>query len=254
MKKKFDQYAVKDGLSISFRDEQITLENISEDSYVYRRKHKDETISKTIFSSKKGEVKLAIYPVRPIQMPRQLAHNIMVKLNPPITLPPNSHVTHHLTMPIEIGVFTISKKSNYMIDAFSLSFPKYVLYGQPNMGYICRLHNSIMSSKEKTMQYEEAAVIMKFQNKSPNWTTVNKIVMDAYMVDLYLDGDTVYLEDSNLVIEDDDVASLFLNNKPPLRGLKEVPVAAETVKKFRIDILERTGFGVAGKFIMEHGY
>jgi hypothetical protein len=141
-----------------------------------------------------------------------------------------------------------------MIDAFSLSFPKYVLYGQPNMGYICRLHNSIMSSKEKTMQYEEAVVIMKFQNKSPNWTTVNKIVMDAYLVDLYLDGDTVYLEDSNLVIEDDDVASLFLNNKPPLRGLKEVPVAAETVKKFRLGILERTGFGVEGKFIMEHGH
>ena len=96
--------------------------------------------------------------------------------------------------------------------------------------------------------------MMKFQNKSPNWVTINKIVMDAYEVDLYLDGDAVYLEDSNLVIGEDDVASLFLNNKSPLRGLKEVPVAAETVKKFRRGILERTGFGVTGKFIMEHGY
>ena len=254
MKKKFGQYAIKDGLSVSFKDEQITLENIRGDSYIYRRKHMDETTSETIFSSKKGEVKIAIYPVRPIQMPRQLAHNIMVKLDPPVALPPNSHITHHLTMPIEIGVFTISKKSNYMVDAFSLSFPKYTLYGQPNMGYICRLHHSSISSEEKTMQYEEATIMMKFQNKSPNWVTINKIVMDAYEVDLYLDGDTVYLEDSNLVIGEDDVASLFLNNKSPLRGLKEVPVAAETVKKFRRDILERTGFGVTGKFIMEHGY
>ena len=78
--------------------------------------------------------------------------------------------------------------------------------------------------------------------------------MDAYMVDLYLSGDTVYLEDSNLLIEDGTIASLFLNNKPPLHGLKEVPMAAESVKKFRLGFLERGGFGVEGKFVMEHGY
>jgi hypothetical protein len=127
LKKKFGQYTIKDGLSISFKDEQITLENISGDSYIYRRKHMGKTTSKTIFSSKKGEIKIAIYPVRPIQMPRQLAHNIMIKLDPPVALPPNSHITHHLTMPIEIGVFTISKKNNYMVDAFSVSFPRYTL-------------------------------------------------------------------------------------------------------------------------------
>ena len=252
--KKFGSYAIEDGFSIQFRKNKISLTKTGEDSYIYRRDHEGESASKTVFSSKKGKVKLAIYPVRPIQMPRRLAHNIMVKLESPIALPPKSSVTHHLTMPIEIGVFTISKKSNYMIDAFSLSFPKYGLYGTPDMGYICRLHNSTISSEEEAVQYEEAEIIMKFQNKSANWATIHKIVMDAYMVDLYLSGDTVYLEASNLVIEDGDVASLFLNNKPPLQGLEEVPVAAESVKKFRLGFLDRTGFGVEGKFIMEHGY
>ncbi|MDP6640834.1 MAG: DUF432 domain-containing protein [Nitrososphaerales archaeon] len=252
--KKFGLYTIEDGFTIKFRNEQISLKKTGDDSYTYRRDHKGETSSKTVFSSRKGKVKLAIYPVRPIQMPRQLAHNIMVNLESPIALPPKSSVTHHLTMPIEIGVFTISKNSNYMIDAFSLSFPKYGLYGKPNMGYICRLHNSIISSEEKAVPYEEAGIIMKFQNKSADWVTVHKIVMDAYMVDLYLSGDTVYLEDSNLLIEDGTVASLFLNNKPPLHGLKEVPMAAESVKKFRLGFLERGGFGVEGKFVMEHGY
>ena len=251
---KYGRYTIEDGFTIKFRDDQISLKKIGEDSYVYRRDHKGKKSSKTVFSSRKGKVKLAIYPVRPIQIPRQLAHNIMVKLDSPIAIPPTSSCTYHLTMPIEIGVFTISKKRNYMIDAFSLSFPKYGLYGNPDLGYICRLHTSIISSEEKAVKYEEADIIMKFQNKSSTWATVNRIVMDAYMVDLYLSGDTVYLEDSNLVIEDGDVASLFLNNKPPLQGLKEVPVAAESVKKFRLGFLGRKGFGVEGKFIMEHGY
>lgn len=251
---KFGKYILKDGLTVKFKDEQFIFKKNGKDSYLYQRKQKNKIVASTIFSSEKDQVDVAIYPIRPIQMPKQIAHNIMIKLDPPIAIHPNSKVIHYLTMPIEIGIFTICKKSNYMIDAFSLSFPKYGLYGNPDLGYICRLHNSFISSEAKSKKYEEAIIIMKFENKNQNWVTVNKIVMDAYMVDLYIKDDVVYLEDSEMVIGIDNVASLFLNNKSPLRGLKEVPVAAETVKKFRRGILERTGFGVKGKFIMEYGY
>ncbi len=123
---KFGAYAVKEGLLVEFKDEKITLEKTGEDSYLYRREHSGETAAERLFSSDGGKVKLVIYPIRPIQMPQQLAHNIMIKLDLPVSIPPGSQVTHHLTMPIEIGVFTSSSKTNnYMIDAFSLSRPKY---------------------------------------------------------------------------------------------------------------------------------
>ncbi len=254
MAQKFGLYSVEDGLDVEFKDEQITLEKTGEDSYLYRRQHGGEAAAERLFSSDGGKVKLAIYPIRPIQMPQQLAHHIMIKLDPPVALSPGSQVTHHLTMPIEIGVFTTSSNtSNYMIDAFSLSRPKYALYGNPDSGYICRLHKSGLTQKDKSVTYEEAVVIMKFENSLQTWTTVTKIVMDAYMVDLYLKGDTVYLEDSNMIIAKDGNVSVYLNNKPPLPHLEEVPMAAETVKKFRLSVLQRTGFGVAGRFIMEQG-
>lgn len=252
---KFGLHAVKDGLAIKFREEKLTLEKAGGDSYLYRREHEGETAAERLFSSDGGNVQLAVYPVRPIQVPQQLAHHIMIKLNPPVSIPPGSQVTHNLTMPIEIGVFTTSSEtSNYLIDAFSLSSPKYALYGLPESGYICRLHKSGLNQKADSIKHEEATIIMRFENNLQDWVTVSKIVMDAYMVDLYLKGDTVYLEDSNIVVEDENTASVYLNNNPPLPGLEEVPMAAETVKKFRLSILERTGFGVAGKFTMEYGY
>ena len=252
---KFGKFDVDDGLKFKFRKDKLTLEKAEGDSYLYERVHEGESVAKTLFSSGGGKVQLAVYPVRPIQVPKQLSHNIMVKPEPTISIPPGSHVIHHLTMPIEIGVFVANDKDhNYMIDAFSLSFPKYLLYGTPDSGYICRLHKSGIFSKPTAKPYEEAVIIMRFENKTTQWVTISKVVMDAYLVDLYLKGDTVYLEQSGMVIEAGNVASVFLKNKPPLSGLYEVPMVAEMVRKFRLNILARTGFGVAGKFIMEHGY
>ena len=251
---KFSRYTLKDGLTIEFKDEIISLKDNEDDSFLYQRSNNNKVITSTMFSSKKGKVDLAVVPIRSIQMPEQLSRHIMVKLNSPLVIAPNSKVIHYLTMPIEVGVFTITKNISYLIDAFSLSLPKYALYGSTDLGYICRFHASSISPVMNAKQYEEAVVIMKFKNNTINWVTISKIVMDAYLVDLYIKDDIVYLEDCEMSIDDGDVASVFLNNKPPLDDLEEVPFATETVKKFRIDLLERSGFGVRGKSFMEYGY
>ncbi len=254
MVRKFGQFKVKEGLVAQFLGEKLTLAKDGEESYLYCREHEGEKVADRIFSSNGGNVELAIYPIRPIMIPQQFAHHILIKLDPPITIAPNSDITHRLTMPIEIGVFTSNEVQNYLIDVFSLNAPKYALYGLPESGYICRLHTSHISTSDKAKQYETATVIMRFENHTQDWATISKIVMDAYMIDFYLKGDNVYLEDSNMVVENGAIASLYLNNKPPMPGLTEVPMATETVTKFRLSILERTGFGVTGKFVMEQGY
>lgn len=139
------------------------------------------------------------------------------------------------------------------MDAFSLTPPKYALYGPPETGYICRYHKSTVTPTGGAAEYEEAIAITRFENNLQDWITVNKIVMDAYMVDLYLKDDTPYLEDASMMIESENTANIYLHNKPPLPNLKEVPLVSETVKKFRRSIFERPTLG-AEKFVMEHGY
>jgi hypothetical protein len=251
----YGKYPLEKRMEFVFKEEKVIVEKSYGDTYLYQREKEGRIRSTQNFSSKKGKVNLAIYPVRPIQVPQLLAHNIMIKLDPSLSLPPGSREKHFLTMPIEIGVFVTGGKNDYyMIDVFSLIRPKFALYGQPDRGYICNIHKSGINSKESDIPFESGVVIMRFKNLSNQWVTINKIVMDAYMMDYYLKGDSVYLEDSSMVIDKDGVSSILLNNKSPLPNLKEVPMASETVKNFRLGLLTRKGFGISGKFIMEHGY
>lgn len=254
---------MKDGLEIELRSEKMSLKNMGGDNFRYRREHNGEVVAERLFTNKDGSVRLALWPTRPINTPQPLGHHVMLRLNPAISLPPRSEDTHHLTMPIEIGIFTVSKgisndnggsiNINYMIDTFSLTRQRYALYGVPEAGYICRMHDTVPDRVAKPVPYEEAAVIMRFENSLDDWVTVTKLVLDAHMVDLYAKEDTVYLEDSNAVIEEGKLADVFLNNKAPLPGLTEVPMA-ENTKKIRLSLLSRTGLGDTCKFTMEYGY
>jgi len=256
---RFGTYEVRDGLEIELRDEKISLKNVGEDHFRYRRERNGEIVAERLFTNKDASVRLALWPSRPINTPQPLGHHIMLRLNPTISLPPKSQATHHLTMPIEIGVFTVSKEgngnggNNYMIDTFSLTRQRYALYGTPDTGYICRLHDTVPNRAAKPIPYEEAAVIMRFENPLDDWVTITRIVLEANMVDLYAKEDTVYLEDSDVMVEDGKVANVFLNNEPPLPGLLEVPMP-ENTKKIRLSLLERTGLGGACRFTMEYGY
>lgn len=248
-----------DGLEIELRDEKMSLKNVGGDNFRYRREHNGKTVAERLFTNKDASVQLALWPTRPISTPQPLGHHIMLRLNPAISLPPRSKTTHHLTMPIEIGVFTVSKGvngdngNNYMIDTFSLTQQRYALYGAPETGYICRLHDTVPDRVAKPVPYEEAAVVMQFENILDDWVTVTRLVLEANMVDLYAKEDTVYLEDSHVIIEEGNLADVFLNNKPPLPGLQEVPMP-ENTKKIRLSLLERTGLGDTCKFTMEYGY
>lgn len=255
MKNKFGIFSIKDDLFFQFKDNSIKLERTDSNSYLYQRIKNEKIISehKILFQSSEDE--LAIYPARPITQPQPISHHILIRIDPPVVIPPRASVTHNLLMPIEIGVFTTSGTSNnYLIDSFSLLNPKFALYGLPESGYICRYYKSNSGEKINAEKYLEASIIMRFENSLDDWISIQKIVMDAYMIDFYLKGDDVYLEDSNMVIENGNIASVYLNNKPPIPKLEEVPMANEEVKKFRLTILDRAGFGVAARFVMEHGY
>ncbi len=257
---RFGIYDSRDGLEIELRSEKMSLKNVGGDNFRYRREHKGEVVAERLFTNKDTSVQLALWPTRPINTPQPLCHHVMLRLNPAISLPPHSKATHHLTMPIEVGIFTVSKavnndggSNNYMIDTFSLTRQRYALYGTPEAGYICRMHDTVPDRVAKPVPYEEAAVIMRFENSLDDWVTFTRLVFEANMADLYAKDDTVYLEDSNVVIEEGKLADVFLNNKSPLPGLDEVPMA-ESTKKIRLSLLSRTGLGDSTKFTMEYGY
>ena len=95
---------MKDGLEIELRSEKMSLKNMGGDNFRYRREHNGEVVAERLFTNKDGSVRLALWPTRPINTPQPLGHHVMLRLNPAISLPPRSEDTHHLTMPIEIGI------------------------------------------------------------------------------------------------------------------------------------------------------
>jgi hypothetical protein len=251
----FGYHDLKEGPIFNFKGHNLNIKKYDDDTYIYKREHREKIESEVLIPSNEGKVKLALYPIRPIHIPKDISHHIMIILDPPISIPPRTNLSHYLTVPIEIGVFSSSGKDyNLMIDTFSIIQPKYGLYGVPESGVICRLHESSITPEYSSSIYESAALNMVFRNNNSHWALVKTIVMDAYLVDFYLKGNYVFMEKSSFEVEDDKQASINLSGKPPMRDLKLVPVVAESVRKFRLNVLQHVGLSVKGKFLMEYGY
>ena len=250
----FGLYSLKDRLAIDINKERIIVEKKSGDLFSYRRERDGEIIELKIFTSNNA-TKLSVTPLRPINVPQQIARHVMICINPSFSLPPKSEISLTLTIPIEVGVLAnVVETSDHLLDFFSISKPKYALYGPPESGFICRFHNSDLNNSSGSLPYAEAIAFVKFENQTSSWVSVHRIVMDAYMLDLYIKDDLVYLEDTKVIIDDEKTAQVFLNNTPPLPGLQEAPIASDALKRFRLGLLERTGLSGKDKFLMEYGY
>jgi len=250
----FGLYSLKDRLAIEINNERIIVEKKSIDTFCYRRERSDEIIESKIFTANSA-TELSVTPLRPIHLHQQIARHVMVCINPSFSLPPRSEVSLTLTVPIEVGVLaSVVETSDHLLDFFSISKPKYALYGPPESGFICRFHNSDLNNSAGSMPYAEATAFVRFENPTSSWVSVHRIVMDAYMFDLYLKDDIVYLEDTKVIIDDEKTAQVLLNNKPPMPGLQEAPIVSDALKRFRLGLLERTGLGVKDRFLMEYGY
>ncbi|MGC9436035.1 MAG: DUF432 domain-containing protein [Methanomicrobiales archaeon] len=130
---------------------------------------------------------VTINPIEPLNLPGEITTFLEIWFDP-LLIEPEHKSTIYLTFPIEIGVFVYSKQDLEILDIFSLTPPKYSLYGTPNEGVITRFHQSRTSSSPPEVDpCCEGILELTVRNPTPEWTWVSRAVFESYGMKIYYD-------------------------------------------------------------------
>jgi len=217
----------------------------------YKRICRGESAERTI-ASDNGSI--IINPVEPLNLPKEVTRYLELHFNSIFVEPETTHQLY-LTFPVEIGVFIQAKEDHDLLDVFSLSKPKYSLYGPPDNGCVTRWHESpVHTVIPATDPLREGVLDLTIVNKGRTWIEVSRAVfVNAGMTLWY--GDYVTMSArmeifSNIVAE---TKVLFTPEKSgmvrslPAYSAKKVSVV-EMVNQIpfysakRVFVPEKTGF------------
>jgi hypothetical protein len=200
----FDDYreiVVEQKVERHFGHHHLVMFKVDFNKYAYQRFEGDKLVVEKIIASDRA-LRLGIFPVSPIHTPAKYASHMMLKLVTPLVLDPKSHVDAYLTMSIEIGVVRSSGDDVQIIDAFSVGQPKYGLYGIPELGILCRYHETRINPEiPKATPYKEAVFRAHFHNYTDKINTINRVVFPIEGADFYYRKNEAYYSDIEVVIE-----------------------------------------------------
>ncbi len=213
----------------------ITIETYKEGGLpIYYR----PPVKKVMFPSR-----LIIHPVEPVTQPREITHYLLTELDPSILLAPGDSLTFFVTFPIEIGVYIRFRKHVERIDSFTLTSPKYTLYGTPDSGIICKWWKSKISSNfPEISPFIEGIMKVNAENTGNDWAELKKIVFDAYLMKIYYKAFACM--NAEVKVTNPTVARTSFVRKPIQEGMKK---ALELFTLRKLPIVERN------EFVMEWG-
>lgn len=221
-----------DGLKLSI--------DVAHDTLVYRRECGDETVEKTLM---KSNCKVIIYPVEPVNRPRNITSYFLVELERPVLIPPEETCTIYSTFPIEMGVFVFGNKSISIVDIFSFIKPKYIQYGELTKGIICRYwKGKVTMVPPATDPLREGILEMSLTNPTQVWMEIRKVVFDAFPMKIYYSHDCVSLRGVLRIIKEGMAETWFIDS----------PLKEEMEKAYELYHIRRPAV-ISKRFIMEGG-
>lgn len=149
-------------------------------AFRYRRYEGEVLASESLIVSDARETHLGIFPNPPLRTPREVAKNVYIKFKSPVIVDHRSVAVLYSKIPIEIGVYRQHKDEELLIDVFSLSPPRYALYGTPEAGVVCRYIEADAVTEESALevkQYEEAKVRIRITNDINNVIKIGKVII-----------------------------------------------------------------------------
>jgi len=160
--------------SCHLREEEISIEVERSARYLtYKRVCMGESVERKI-ASKDGSI--IINPVEPLNLPKEVTRYLEVHFNPIFVEPETTHKMY-LTFPVEIGVFIRAKEDSDLLDVFSLTKPKYSLYGPPDYGCVTRWHESrIYPDIPDTDPLRDGVIDLTIVNEGRTWIEVSRAV------------------------------------------------------------------------------
>jgi hypothetical protein len=206
----------------------------------YHRSYGTDEINKTILTDAKN---VLITPVEPMNIPKQISTNLLVKLDQPLIVEPKKTQNVYLSFPVEIGVFITEQNCSKLIDVFTFVKNKYSLYGTPKTGVVCKYWKSKIYSEIPALDPIHKGVLkLTITNRTPKWMEINNIVFYGYGMEIYYNRDLVSMVGTMKIISEKiaetDVIDAALR-KGMWRALETFPVSL-------IPLAEK-------KYVMEEG-
>ncbi len=222
--------------------DQFTLEfEETGEGFAYRRKYAGEEVEKFLFFNR-GTVLLS--PVEPLSIPSVISPNLMIEFERSVVVEPKSSSVVFLTFPLEIAVvLKRGRAEEHILDLFSLSKPKYTLYGGVKEGLVCKYWRSpVFVSAPDLNPLELGVMKLEVHNSNSRWLEVNRAVFSAYGMRIFYSPQLVSLH----------AAIRLLNEKTAETGFLDKPHKAGMSKA--IEVFSSKLLGQQGKVAMEEGY
>jgi|Deesub1362A_J573_1020465.scaffolds.fasta_scaffold00040_101 hypothetical protein len=217
----------------------IKIETYKEDGfYVYHRRSETQEVRKVIsFASR-----LLVNPSEPVRLPKEVTHYLLIELQEPVFIAPNDELTFYITFPVEFGVYVAGRKNVELLDSFTLTSPKYTLYGTPKDGVICRWWGSYVHRQIPEIDpYLEGIMKVNVKNICDDWVEVKNLVFDAYHMKIYY-GDFASMHAAVKVINTKVAETSFIE-RPIMDGMKK---AVELFSLRKLPVMRKA-------FVMEWG-
>jgi len=223
---------------IKYDDIEIVIEG-KEKIKRYYRKCGNEEVEKRI-SAKGGN--LYVVPVEPVNLPKiGVAEHLMIEFEKPYIIEPSIGDTFYLKFPVEIGVFLVDKRDVERIDIFTKARQKYILYGSPEQGIICRWWKSdVYGKKPDTDKMLEGVIRIDIENDYREWVEVKKLVLGAFGMKIFYNSHAYMHADVKILKK--TMAEISFHSRKP----KNMETSIDIYEAKGIKKLEK-------KFVMEWG-
>jgi hypothetical protein len=211
----------------------VTIETVQDNGLVMYHRKSDTDITKFISTPSS----IIVNPVEPVTQPQEITHYLLIELKSSVLISPHSTLTFFVTFPIEVSVYVSARKVLEQIDSFTLTTPKYTLYGTPDNGLVCKWWKShVHSTIPEVTPHLEGVMKVKVRNTSDDWMELRKMVFDAYYMKIFYR----HIACMNAVMEitNGEARTSFIE-QPILEDMKK---AVELFKLRKILIIEKDGF------------
>ncbi len=207
---------------------------------LYRRIIGDDEVTKYIHADKG---KLIVCPVEPVNAPDEsISEHLLIELEQPLVIEPGSTDTFFLKFPVEIGSFLVDPTDVERIDIFTLTQPKYTLYGPPESGIVCKWWKSdVYSQAPEVDRLFEGVLRVKITNNYREWMELEKLVFWAFDMKIFY-NDHAYM-DARLTIEKRTIGETAFNGRKPKGMHRAIDIyQAKGLKKLEKSYVIEWGF------------
>ncbi len=226
-------------VNIEFDDFKLTIEVI--DETLIRRVMGDEKVEKTLL---KRDCNIMIYPVEPVNKPKNITQFLQVEFERPIMIAPKDTSSFFTTFPLEIGIFVEGNKKAEVVDIFTFTKPKFTQYGELTNGIICKHWKGEVSTSQPMADPLQTGIIeLTISNTTQIWMEVSKAVFNAYGMKIYYSPGLITLKGYMKILKVTMAETDFMD-LPLMEGMMK------SLELFKI----KTPAMVNRKFVMEGGF